>query len=57
MSDTCELELALDKAKRVQDPVDRQIRVTEATNKLYRAQKREFDASLRRRAKLNKDKP
>lgn len=57
MSDTYELELALEKAKRVDDPHERQIRVTDATNKLYRAQKREFEASLRRRAKLNADKP
>lgn len=57
MSDTYELELALEKAKRVDDPHERQIRVTDATNKLYRAQKREFEASLRRRAKLNVDKP
>lgn len=57
MSETYELELALEKAKRIQDLTERQIRVTEATNKLYRAQKREFEASIRRRAKLNKAKP
>lgn len=57
ISDTYELELALEKAKRIGDLIERQARVTDAQNKLYRAQKREFETSLRRRAKLNADKP
>jgi len=57
MSSTHELEEALEKARRIRDLIERQARVTDALNKLYRAQKREFEASLRRRAKLNKGKP
>lgn len=57
MSATKDAEATLERALTIQNPYERQIRVTDARNNLYRAQKREFEASIRRRAKLNREKP
>lgn len=47
-------ELDLEHAKALADPVERNIRVHEAEQRLLRAQRRELEASIRRRARLAK---
>lgn len=51
MSDISQAELALENAKDLLDGPNRNTRIHEAEQRLYRAQKREFEASVGRRAK------
>lgn len=54
MSDVSQAELALENAKELLEGPNRNTRIHEAEQRLYRAQKREFEASIKRRAKSAK---